>query len=62
MYPGSVAKWQDWEPGQPNDWGGQEDCVQYMKDAGQLRDDVCDTKEAVENDVTLIILSGSGDF
>ena len=54
MYPGSVAKWQDWEPGQPNDWGGLEDCVQYDEATGKIRDDTCDTKEAAENDVTLI--------
>ena len=53
MYPGSVAKWQDWEPGQPNDWGGLEDCVQYDEATGKIRDDTCDTKEAAENDVTL---------
>ena len=48
MHPGSVAKWQDWEPGQPNDWGGLEDCVQYREATGKIRDDTCDTKEAAE--------------
>ena len=33
--------WQDWEAGQPNDWGGREDCVVYRSQVEDLRDISC---------------------
>ena len=37
----------DWEDGQPNNWGGKEDCVNYHVATAKMRDDECDT----DNDV-----------
>ena len=50
VYTGSPAKWLNWEPGQPNDWGGYEDCVVVYKD-NVMRDDNCET----ENDVVCVV-------
>ena len=38
------AKWLDWEDGQPNNWGGTEDCVTLNLETDKMRDDVCEQR------------------
>ena len=38
---GKVMAWQDWAEGQPNDWGGKEDCISYVVERERLRDNSC---------------------
>ena len=41
--------WRDWEEGQPNDWGGSEDCAVYRSREETLRDISCQS-----NDVAVV--------
>ena len=48
LYLGSPAAWLNWQEGQPNNWGGSEDCVLVdMKNSIETRDDNCDTRNDV---------------
>ena len=49
LRPGLEMAWQDWEEGQPNDWGGREDCVVYRTREEKLRDVPCQS-----NDVAIV--------
>ena len=49
LSPGLEMAWQDWEEGQPNDWGGREDCVVYRSREEDLRDVPCQS-----NDVAVV--------
>ena len=42
---GEEMAWQDWEEGQPNDWGGEEDCVVYKAQEETLRDVSCQSND-----------------
>ena len=46
---GEVMTWTDWESGQPNDWGGRENCVNYNNQTEKLRDNFCGS-----NDVAIV--------
>ena len=41
IYTRTPARWLPWETGQPNNWGGQEECVVYSRVDQGLRDDFC---------------------
>lgn len=46
IYTNESARWLKWEPGQPNNWGGQEECCIYTVATGLMRDDFCGQDKA----------------
>ena len=41
-------KWDNWQPGEPNNWGGDEHCVVMYYDTLKLNDDSCTKKRLVQ--------------